>query len=286
MERFATLSSCPYAAAMQPETNAALLTLFDREMRADPPPLGPAYRLERVAGAAFYVGPTPDAHHNTVEYSSLDGASADACIDAVVARFAMLRHGTEWKVHGHDRPPDLGARLLARGFERAGRETLMVRDIGAGEPAASAPLGIDIRQVQDPAALADLVAVETEVWSEDDSWLGVALAEEMARDPRSIAIFIAYDGPKPVSTGWARFHGGRAFATLWGGSTLASYRSRGIYRRLVDLRAALARSRGSRYLAVEASDDSRPILERNGFQALSVIDSYIWRPGGIQETLA
>jgi hypothetical protein len=261
-----------------PEAAAKILALFDREMRADPPPLGPAYRLERAAGAVFYVGPTPDAHHNTVEFSSLDEASADGCIDAVIARFAALKHGTEWKVHGHDRPADLGARLLARGFERAGRETLMVLNIGAEATAAPAPAGIDIRQIQDSAALADLVAVETEVWGEDESWLGEALAGEMTRDPQSIAIFIAYEGAKPVSTGWIRFHGSRAFATLWGGSTLAAYRSRGIYRRLVALRAGLARARGVRYLAVEASDDSRPILERNRFRALSVIDSYIWRP--------
>jgi len=264
-----------------PEAAAEILALFDREMRAELPPLGPAYRLERVAGAAFYVGPSPDAHHNTIEYSALDEASADGCIDAVIARFAALKHGTEWKVHAHDRPADLGARLLARGFERAGRETLMVLNIGADEKAAPAPVGIDIRRIQDPAALADLVAVETEVWSEDNSWLGKALTEEMTRDPDSIAIFIAYAGTKPVSTGWIRFHGRRAFATLWGGSTLAAYRSRGIYRRLVALLAALARARGVRYLAVEASDDSRPILERNGFQALTVIDSYVWNPNAL-----
>lgn len=261
-----------------PEAAAEILALFDREMRADPPPLGPAYRLERAAGAAFYVGPSPDANHNTVEYSDLDDVSADGCIDAVIARFAALKHGTEWKVHGHDRPADLGARLLARGFERAGRETLMVREIGGGKTPASAPVGIEIRQIQDPAALADLVAVETEVWNEDESWLGDVLAGEMTRDPQSIAIFIAYAGAKPVSTGWIRFHGSRVFATLWGGSTLAAYRSRGIYRSLVALRAELARVRGVRYLAVEASDDSRPILARNEFQALSVIDSYLWRP--------
>jgi GNAT superfamily N-acetyltransferase len=257
---------------------AEILALFDRVMRADPPPLGPSYRLERLDGAAFYVGPSPDANHNTVEYSALDETSADGCIDAVIARFRELNYGTEWKVHSHDRPADLGARLLAKGFERGGRETLMVREVGAGGNAVPMPDGIELRRLTDPAGLADLVAVENGVWDEDDAWLGEALTEEMTRDPASIAVFIAYAGSKPVSTGWIRFHGGRAFATLWGGSTLKEYRSRGIYRCLVETRAALARARSARYLAVETSDDSRPILARNGFQALSVIDSYFWRP--------
>ncbi len=262
---------------MQQNSDAAILALFDREMRANPPPPGPGYRQERLAGASFTVGPAAKAHHNTVEYSDLDERSADSCIDAVIGRFAALKHGLEWKVHAHDRPADLGGRLLAKGFELGGRETLMVRPVGTDD-AAPSPAGIDIRRVTDPADLADLVAVETEVWNDDNGWLAGALAAELAQDPEALAIYIAYAGATPVSTGWIRFHGGRAFATLWGGSTLKAYRSRGIYRALVGTRAALARSRGARFLAVEAGDDSRPILECNGFRALTVIDSYFKRP--------
>ncbi len=262
---------------MAPETDAEILALFDREMRANPPPPGPGYRQERLAGASYTVGPSPEPHQNTVEFTALDEGTADGCIDAVVARFAELKHSIEWKVHAHDRPAGLGARLLAKGFEQGGRETLMVRPVGTDD-APTSPAGIDIRRVTDPAALADLVAVETEVWDDDNNWLAGALAAELAQDPQALAIYIAYAGAAPVSTGWIRFHGGRAFATLWGGSTLKAYRSRGIYRALVGIRAALARSRGAAYLAVEASDDSRPILERNGFRALTVIDSYFWHP--------
>lgn len=263
---------------MPTKSDADILALFDREMRSDPAPIGPAYRIERLAGAVLHVGPEPEASHNTVEHSALDERSADGCIDAVVARFRALDHETEWKVHGHDRPADLGARLLARGFKRGGQETLMVLDIAADGRAVPPPAGIAIRRVEAAAGLADVVAIENEVWNENHGWLGEALAGEMARDSRSLAVFVAYAGSKPVSAGWIRFHGNRPFATLWGGSTLAAYRSRGIYRRLVALRAALAKPRGVRYLAVEASDDSRPILERNGFRALTVIDSYFWQP--------
>jgi hypothetical protein len=40
----------------------------------------------------------------------------------------------------------------------------------------------------------------------------------------------------------------------------------------------LAREPGIRYLQVDASPDSRPILERLGFLALTTTTPYIWRP--------
>jgi GNAT superfamily N-acetyltransferase len=80
---------------------------------------------------------------------------------------------------------------------------------------------------------------------------------------------VALDGPR---SGFIR--------TLWGGSTAAEWRRRGIYRVLVSRRAHLAAERGFRYLQVDASDDSRPILERLGFVAVTTTTPYMWRPGG------
>jgi hypothetical protein len=52
----------------------------------------------------------------------------------------------------------------------------------------------------------------------------------------------------------------------------------GIYRTLVAERAAIAIRRGTRYLMVDASDDSRPILERLGLHAVSTTTPYVWAP--------
>ena len=41
-------------------------------------------------------------------------------------------------------------------------------------------------------------------------------------------------------------------------------------------RARVAAERGSRYLQVDASDHSRPILERLGFGVLGVTVPYVW----------
>jgi GNAT superfamily N-acetyltransferase len=66
---------------------------------------------------------------------------------------------------------------------------------------------------------------------------------------------------------------------MWGGGTLPAWRGRGIYRALVAYRAGLAAARGYRYLQVDASPDSRPILERLGFVRLARTTPYIWEPG-------
>ena len=64
------------------------------------------------------------------------------------------------------------------------------------------------------------------------------------------------------------FRSGTDFAGLWGGATLPAWRGRGVFRSLVAHRAALASTRGFRYLQVDASADSRPILRRLGFVEL------------------
>ncbi|MGH3226679.1 MAG: hypothetical protein ACRDPY_49715 [Streptosporangiaceae bacterium] len=42
--------------------------------------------------------------------------------------------------------------------------------------------------------------------------------------------------------------------------------------------ADLAAERGVRYLQVDASDDSRPILQRLGFAAVTTTTPYVWAP--------
>jgi GNAT superfamily N-acetyltransferase len=73
-------------------------------------------------------------------------------------------------------------------------------------------------------------------------------------------------------------HAGTEFAGLFGGGTLPQWRGRGIYRALVAYRARLAAARGYRYLQVDASPASRPILERLGFACLALTTPYTWSP--------
>ena len=82
----------------------------------------------------------------------------------------------------------------------------------------------------------------------------------------------------PVCSARMDFYPGTDFASLWGGGTAPEWRGRGIYRALVSRRARTAAERGYRYLQVDASDDSRPILQRLGFVQLDITTPYTYGP--------
>ena len=104
------------------------------------------------------------------------------------------------------------------------------------------------------------------------------LESERAVDPDALAVVVAEAGPTVVCAAWIRFERGTEFATFWGGATLPEWRRRGIYRAVVTYRANLAASERFRYLETDASDDSRPILERLGFTAVTTTTPYVWSP--------
>jgi GNAT superfamily N-acetyltransferase len=76
---------------------------------------------------------------------------------------------------------------------------------------------------------------------------------------------IAYARDRPISMGRLEFYEDSEFGGLFGGATVPDWRHRGIFRAVVAQRTAWAAERGYRYLQTDASDDSRPILERLGF---------------------
>ena len=123
-----------------------------------------------------------------------------------------------------------------------------------------------------------IAALESAIWGDDRGWLADSLEAELAADPAALSIVVAECADGMVSAGWVRFVAGSRFATLWGGGTLPGWRGRGIYRALVAHRAVLAREHGSRYLQVDASEDSRPILQRLGFVAVTTTTPFTWTP--------
>jgi GNAT superfamily N-acetyltransferase len=136
-----------------------------------------------------------------------------------------------------------------------------------------------VREVRARADLDRIGAMEEVVWGGDGrSLLPDNLEAEHTVDPDAITIVVAEVAGDVVCAGWVRFVSGTDFATLWGGSTLPDWRRRGIYRALVTYRANLAAERGFRYLEVDASSESRPILERIGFIAVTTTTPYIWTP--------
>jgi GNAT superfamily N-acetyltransferase len=232
---------------------------------------GPVVRWTAASGAGW-AG---------ITWSDLDAATADGVIADQVAFFRGRAERFEWKLYSYDQPPDLGERLLAAGFVRENAESLMVADTGqiAGHSGAAAvlPDGVRLATVTDEAGLDLMIELHDRVFGADPH-LRAALVAQL-RSPETTVMVLAMAGDEPVCSARVEFGAGTDFAGLWGGGTLPQWRGRGIYRALVGYRARLAVARGYRYLQVDASPESRPILERLGFAALAQTTPYVWSPG-------
>ncbi|MEH1016555.1 GNAT family N-acetyltransferase [Micromonospora sp. CPCC 206060] len=259
---------------------AALLEAHDRQLRPDvPDPVAPGVTVERDGPLVRVRGLGPDGFLTYRDLGGLTGAELDALILRQRDLFAAVGEAVEWKHYSHDEPADLPDRLRAAGFEPQDPETVL---IGPVAPLAATlpvlPDGVRLREVTAQADLERIVAMEEEVWQDDRSHLAIGLAKEIEADPQALTIVVAEAGDTVVCAGWVRFIAGTTFATLWGGSTLPQWRKQGIYRAMVAYRARLAAARGFTLLQVDASPDSRPILERLSFVAVTTTTPYVYTP--------
>jgi GNAT superfamily N-acetyltransferase len=256
-----------------------LLRAYDEQMRQLAHPGRPGITIERD-GPLLRVSGDARGFITGARDLGVDGAGLDALIARQRDFFAARGEAVEWKTRGHDLPTDLPARLRAAGFVPEDQETVLIATAAdmAADPVL--PAGVSLRQVTADADMRAIAAMESEVWDADWSWLADNLMDRIASAPDDIAVFAVYDQAtgRLVSAAWLVFYPGTEFAGLWGGSTLAAWRGRGIYRALVAVRAQRAVARGVRYLEVDASDNSAPILRRLGFRAVTTTTPYVWTP--------
>ncbi|MFE1835356.1 GNAT family N-acetyltransferase [Streptomyces sviceus] len=256
--------------------HVAVLALFDRNMREGAQPDGPGARVERVGRVVRQVA----AEHgwNGVVWSDLDEASADRAIAEQIAYYTGLGHEFEWKLYGHDLPVDLGERLRAAGFIPGPEETLMIAEVADLTLDVEPPEGIRFLPVTDQAGV-DLVAdVHEKAFGTDSTRLRHQLLARLRDETDTVVAVVALAGDEPVSAARMELVPGTRFAGLWGGGTVEGWRGRGIYRALVAHRARAAVERGYRYLQVDALAASRPILERLGFEPLSITQPHVYHP--------
>jgi GNAT superfamily N-acetyltransferase len=247
---------------MNPEE---VLAAFDRQIRRNPQSDGPGGTVER--DDRVIRGITPGDGWNGVTWSDLDATSADEVIAAQLMRFAGREW--EWKYYSYDLPADLPARLMAAGFTPEPVEALLVAEVAELALHVPPPPGVELRPVIDEGGVAALVQVQEQVFGSVHTSTGATLRTALKEHSTTVAAVVAYAGSTPIAAGRMEFHEGTDFASLWGGGTLQSWRGQGVFRSLVAHRAALASARGFRYLQVDASADSRPILKRLGFVELA-----------------
>jgi hypothetical protein len=254
-------------------------------------------REEASAPGAALVRHWPSAGaggaHGFVSWSALDPEQFDDAIGTEVTRYRGCGLSFEWKLFDHDQPtPERHAALAAalgrHGFSPGEWEAALVAPAVALAGALAEtvpPEGIAFRRLADPDGLAPLDEIQAAVWGAEAHahWLPSRdLGAELRAAPDRLAIFLAEtadaDEARSVSAAWIRFNPESAFAGLWGGSTHPGFRQRGIYRTLLALRAREAMARGCETLYVDATPDSRPILERLGFALLTGSRPWVWSP--------
>jgi GNAT superfamily N-acetyltransferase len=262
------------------------LRAYDEQVRRSTTPPQPGWQVELVSGGSVLRVIAPPEHEwgCFVIWTHLDDSRADGVIAEQVDFYRGLGRAFEWKWFAYDEPPDLGSRLERAGLVAGEDESLVVGEVDAVVSlctGASVADGVTLRHVRPDALDADfagIVALNKTVWGTDLSWLMDELREELITSPDDLRIHVAEVADEIVCAAWVRFHPGTEFASLWGGTTLPQWRRKGIYRALVGRRAVQARDRGLRYLQVDASPDSRPILERLGLTVLTATTPYTWTP--------
>lgn len=258
---------------MQPGCNSSIiawmnlteiLTLFDRYERKEAE--YPGMRKDVLPLLTRFVRPAPGM--SFVLYSQLDETNADAAIREQVEYFSAHQQPLQWKVYSHDRPADLPERLVAHGFEFEPPEAVMILDLAEAPPTLLQPIQKDIRRVENPEQLRDVIRVEEAVWGGNFDWILPRLGSHL-EVPGYLSVFIAYEADEPVCCGWVYYNLKGPFASLWGGSTLPEYRGQGFYTAVLAARVQDAIQRGYRYLTIDAGSMSQPIVARHGFQVLT-----------------
>ncbi|MET7904523.1 GNAT family N-acetyltransferase [Streptomyces sp. NPDC005355] len=253
----------------------AVLELFDRQMRQGARADGPGARVERAGGVVRQTGATDD--WNGVLWSDLDQHTADAEIAAQIRYFGGTGRAFEWKLYAYDRPGDLAGRLRAAGFVSEPAETLMVAQVKDLPTEVELPEGVRLCPVTDAAGVEQVADVHERAFGIDSTHLRHRLLSQLAEEPETVVSVVAMAGDRPVSAARMELPPGTRFAGLWGGGTVPDWRGRGVYRALVAFRVRIAADRGYHYLQVDASSQSRPILQRLGFVPLTTTTPYVYK---------
>ena len=252
----------------------AVLALFDHQIRRGLPGAAAMAPSTLARPTVRAIGAT--GSWAGVLWSDLEASTADAAIAEQIAHFAPLVREFEWKLYSHDQPADLGQRLIAAGFRAEPEEALLVADTAELPTEITLPEGVRLLPVTDAAGVRLVVQAHDEAFGVPHASLERRLLAQLAEGPESMAAVVAMAGDLPICAGRLEFAVGTQFASLWGGGTAPAWRGRGVYKALVAYRTRLAVEHGYRYLQVDSSPDSQPILSRLGFVRLGTTVPYLY----------
>ncbi|MEQ1594132.1 MAG: hypothetical protein ABL985_03465 [Casimicrobium sp.] len=263
----------------------ALLALYDDTMRRNGNVAGCA--REQTGHVSRYTTSTGSQRY--LMWHDFAPDSAARVVETELADVAGNAKVLMWKLYAHDVSHDaLRAALLARDFSENDQCTLMACTVGALSERLGALRAVGVDSTASPLDVRELTTAQSldayqEIW--DDVWPGAPnkryvddYRDRLLRRDPGIAFFAGFAGEgveaEPMTSGYMFHHPGAPFALLCGGTTKAKWRRQHAYTAMLAARTRAALERGARYLAVEASAASRPILERVGFAPLSTLAFY------------
>ncbi len=248
--------------------NAALQAQYNDTMRRNTHV--PGMVREQTRHTVRYTNP-----HGSLRYVLWHDFPIEGTQEIVAEEIADARKHAGalcWRVHADDSPRDaLAACLLANGFARDADTTqhfVSPRVLQSNTANATAPAGIEIRELVSPLELEAYAGVWKDVWPDmpNDRYVhDYQLLMESGE--RGLRFWAAFEGVLAVSTAYINHPPGFPMALLCGGATRKKYQKRGIYHALIASRARAAAQTGVETLCVDASGESAPVLQKLGFVA-------------------
>ena len=249
-----------------------LLVRYDKDLRLRI--MYPEARKEITNDVVRFIRRAPGM--NFVGFTFANETKLHDVIHRELEYFLPLDQPFTWKVYEHDLLPNLKDELLMHGFvadnDPAAVMVLDVKNAGASSFQSD---GIDVRRIDTPEGLQDVIHVLDKVWGGHNTWVNERLGNHM-QIPGYVSVYVAYVQDQPASIAWTYFPSGH-FATLFAGSTISEYRRQGLYTSLLATRLKEIRERGYRFAVVEAGAMSKPIVARHGFQQLTTVYDYEWK---------
>lgn len=242
-----------------------LLAKFHKELRQEAQVQG--YIREETEHVVRHVSQYGES--GFILASNVNEDNAKEVIKNELKYFNSKKMDFEWKVYSYDYPSSLIDTLEQEGFEIGEPEALMVMKVDENHPMLTQVQTIEVKEITDKLGIQDIVVLEDTIWNESHEELGERLWRDKQNNPESLYLYGIYVEGQLVSAAWMYLETNSSFSSLWGGSTLPSFRGHGYYTKLLAARARKAFEKGQPFLTVDASPMSRPILEKHGFQCLA-----------------
>jgi ribosomal protein S18 acetylase RimI-like enzyme len=239
----------------------------------------------RDAQISWTIGGSPIDYHNAVVAADLAPAQADLLIDE--SRALMLARGVPgtWHVGPSMAPPDLGRRLLARGFRYGGYDRCMGLELASMPEQIEAPSGLSIQAVGTPSELATWTQTLARGFGEGEreaNWVGAMYARLGYTGAAPWRHFLGTLDGAPVATATLFLDQPSSTAGIYFVLTIEAARRRGIGAAITLAALRAGRAMGASLGVLGASELGQPVYRRLGFQDICRIELYELSGGDTQ----